>query len=253
MEDRYENLDLGPQNDGEPAVVETAEPVVEEAPAVEQQAEEEVVHEEPKKKTGLQRMREKLQKQDEQIRQLLEMANQRKEPEKAEAPTSKPDISTFETYEEYLEALTDWKADQKSSEKIRELETKRERERLEAQKAEQAKTIQQRFQEARTKYADFDDVMDDDLQASAAVLTACEDSPAVADLAYYFSKNPDELNRLNHMSPIAVAREIGKLEVKLTEPNKPTKPVTKAPEPIKPVGGKVPVAKHFDTDRYEIY
>lgn len=54
-------------------------------------------------------------------------------------------------------------------------------------------------------------------------------------LGYYFGKFPDELVKLNKMSPIQAAKAIGALEPRLT-PSKP-KTATSAPAPARQVSG----------------
>ena len=59
------------------------------------------------------------------------------------------------------------------------------------------------------------------------------ESDAAHDIAYHLGKNPDVARKLSAMNPVHAARELGKLEARLTEP----KPVTNAPDPYRPVRG----------------
>lgn len=59
------------------------------------------------------------------------------------------------------------------------------------------------------------------------------ESEAAHDIAYHLGKNPEVARKLSAMHPVQAARELGKLEARLTEP----KPVTKAPDPHTPVRG----------------
>jgi hypothetical protein len=98
-------------------------------------------------------------------------------------------------------------------------------------------TFKERADVARKSIKDFDEVTKaatmspQDPEVIRLILTS-EKGP---ELAYYLSKNPNVVKRLNEMPPISAAREIGKLEaqVSLATP----KTVTKAPEPIEPLKG----------------
>ena len=70
---------------------------------------------------------------------------------------------------------------------------------------------------------------------SASAIDAAE---APGKILHYLAKNPDEAERIASLSPGKQAREIVRLDEKLAKP--PVKP-SKAPEPIKPVGGKTAV------------
>jgi hypothetical protein len=63
------------------------------------------------------------------------------------------------------------------------------------------------------------------------------ESPDAHKVIHYLGQeaNLDEAARILHMSPVQQARELTRLEIKLSQPPAP-KPVSKAPEPIKPVG-----------------
>ena len=54
------------------------------------------------------------------------------------------------------------------------------------------------------------------------------------DLAYWLGSNPKEADRISRLSPLLQAREIGKIEAKITaEPVQ--KKTSTAPDPIRPV------------------
>jgi hypothetical protein len=60
---------------------------------------------------------------------------------------------------------------------------------------------------------------------------------------YELAKNRKEYERINSLNALAMAREIGKIEAKLsrsktTEAQEEIKKITKAPAPLKPVGSK---------------
>lgn len=101
---------------------------------------------------------------------------------------------------------------------------------------------QERQREARSGISDFDQVMKAaaNLKVSPAVGQLLLESEKSAVIEYHLAKNPDALDRLNAMSPLGAAKEIGRLEDRLSLPNPKT--ATKAAPPIKsPKGGASPV------------
>ncbi len=152
------------------------------------------------------------------------------------APDAKPREEDFETGTAYIEALTDWKYDQR-----------RKAENVETQAAElkkQQKSQQDAFQakqvEFRKVQPDYDDVMvDSEAPISPAMGHEIIDSAHSAAILYFLAKNPDEAEKLSQLtSPTAVARAIGRIEARLPSGNaeaKP-KPITGAPAPITPSG-----------------
>jgi hypothetical protein len=66
------------------------------------------------------------------------------------------------------------------------------------------------------------------------------------DLAYWLGSNPKEADRISRLSPLLQAREIGKIEAKLSF-DPPKKKTTSAPEPIRPVGARTANPGVIDT------
>lgn len=152
---------------------------------------------------------------------------------------AKPTVEQFESYEEFVEALTDWKVELKDVRKTVEAERKNIAEKQQTI-AEQHST---RVQTAKAKYEDFDDVTSslDGIMVPMVTIEVIQESEVSADLFYYLGQHPDEAKKLQTLSVPAQLREIGKLEARLEkkpEPEIPAKRVTQAPEPIKPVGNK---------------
>lgn len=69
------------------------------------------------------------------------------------------------------------------------------------------------------------------------------ESEAAHDIAYHLGKNPDVARKLSAMNPVHAARELGKLEARLSEP----KPVTKAPDPYRPARGAATPAPKIES------
>lgn len=242
----------------DPADSDTADPEAKEQEGEKEEPESKDASEKdgPKKKGGWQRRIEKLVSQREEERRKnaelearlarLEAAGGRgsekpAEPSKDAEPAGKPSPESFETHAEYVEALTDWKIEQRDK-AIKEQAAKAQ---LETEHGKLIQAHSQRVQAFAEKTPDYDEtIMNlDDVPVTAAfeqIILESENGPA---LLYELAKDPKEAKRIARLSPLAAARELGKVEARLTahaqEPRKQeSKPVTKAPRPIAPVGGK---------------
>lgn len=96
--------------------------------------------------------------------------------------------------------------------------------------------------EARAKFADFDAVIAEGgvyVSPEIADMIVASDSPA--ELAYTVAKDPTLAARLSAMPLIEAARELGRVEARMTAPKPRIE--TKAPDPISPVKGKAGAAR----------
>lgn len=148
----------------------------------------------------------------------------------------KPTQDNFATYEEYFEAMADYKAEQKYAE----LQQREQKKTSEARnKAEQEKYSE--FQAdliavGERKYDDFEEVVaNNQTPISDIAYHAILESDIRADIVYHLAKNQEVAEKISKLSPYAQAKEIGKLEDKLLA--KPTPKASDAPDPLKPVGG----------------
>ena len=156
-------------------------------------------------------------------------------------PEGKPDVSQFQSYEDYLEALADWK----SETKINALRAESERSQRSHSQAQAIKTFDSKADKTREKYDDFDAVaLDPSLTVSPPMTDAIMESEIGPEILYFLGNNQTEAKRIAALSPFAAAREIGRLEAKLL--SKPVKKASSAPEPIKPVGSKEQATKDPD-------
>lgn len=209
----------------------------------------------PKKKGGFQRRIDKLNaaKADAQReaeywkRVALEKqvaGESKKESVESKTPVTaegKPNPDHFETHAEYVEALTDWKTEQK----LKERDQKLEKSKLETEQEKILKSYTERVESFKKATADFEDVLAevDDVITSPTVTQIIVESENGPALAYELAKNREEFERINKLPPLAAARELGRIESKIaakaTEEKKPEpKKTTKAPQPITPVGSK---------------
>lgn len=149
----------------------------------------------------------------------------------------KPKPETFATTEDYVEAVSEWKARQIMQETLTAQEAKRQEATQRQQQQEMAKQWEAKAEKAEEKYDDFDEVAYNPRtpisQPMAELIHASDMGP---DLAYYFGKNPDDAARIAQLDPIRAAKEIGKLEVKVATLTQ-QKPVSRASPPINPIRG----------------
>ncbi len=138
-----------------------------------------------------------------------------------------PQADQFESTEAYAEAL----AVRKAEELIKQRELQEHRAAVEDAYAE-------REEDARVKYDDFEQVAyNPKLRITDAMAETIKASAVGPDLAYWLGSNPKEADRISRLSPLLQAREIGKIEAKLSaEPIQ--KKTTSAPDPIRPVGAR---------------
>jgi hypothetical protein len=153
-------------------------------------------------------------------------------------PPTAPSIAQFSTYEEYERAKDEYL--------VKKAKWEVKQETIQQEQGRQAQALDQNWAQkmdtARLKYDDFDDVVRNPMFVQSDPVTfLVKDSEVGADLAYYLGTHLKETAKINNLPPHLAAKEIWKIEMKLTAP-KPAeskKVISMAPDPIKPV---VPVA-----------
>lgn len=164
--------------------------------------------------------------------QGLAEAGGRGAPEGAEpkAKDGPPKQEQFETYDEYLRALTRHEIG---------VEMAQERHRLtaEMEHREARGGFEQRAEAFRQKHADFDQVaFNEDLEISGAMRDAILNSQDGAELAYHLGKNPEEASRIARLNPYHQMLELGRISARIAAPPPaPPRPASAAPAPITPV------------------
>ena len=142
----------------------------------------------------------------------------------------------FESPEAYAEALAYQKAE--------ELLAKREAAKQQSQVLE---SYQEREEAARDKYDDFEQVAyNPKLPITDVMAETIQSSDIGPELAYYLGSNPKDAERISRMTPLAQAKEIGKIEAKLVN-DPPVKRTTSAPAPISPVTARSSGSPSHDT------
>jgi len=202
---------------------------------------------EPEKEPTIKDLMDRLNQQETQI----DKANKRTQylqrkltrgqtPEKIESK-SKPDELDFETNSEFVEALTDWKVDQREITKAAT--------RAEQSSKEREKDFFSVIDSGAEKYKDFNEVARKTPEQGGPtvnenMLEAMIDCVNAMDIAYFLGQNVDESKRISNLSPIGAAREIGKIEAMFSGGGKhavPQKTKTKTATPSKPIEGKTKV------------
>lgn len=233
---------IAPAPDAEPteieAVAETE--VVEES----ESSTEEVQAEETPKAKGVQKRLDELtrnwreeQRRAQKLEQMLEQVISRPQEQKPEPvapaqPQGEPKLEQFQTYEEYVSALADYKADQK----LRQFEEQIRQREQQTQQQAKLQEFQGRLQAAKTEMPDFDEVaLNPSLPVSdtmAELIREMDDGPRVL---YALGKSPDVAARIASLPPTLAAVELGRFAVKASLPQPKT--VTNAPPPVNPLSG----------------
>lgn len=155
-------------------------------------------------------------------------------PAQSDAP-GKPVLKDFPDYESWVEAVADWRAEQKIEARIKAEAEKTQKAHEERTRAERARYFQERVVEKGSElYEDFEDVvLNEKLTITDAMAKAFAEMDQGPVVAYYLGEHPDEAARIAGLSDYAQMRELDKIAATLTKPAAPTK----APEPIKPNRG----------------
>ena len=171
-----------------------------------------------------------------------ELLREVQQPKAAESD-SKPLAENYQDYAKYLEDLAEYKA----REIVR--RTREETAQAEAKKSEQYELQRLNDRNAEImeigneKYEGFEDIpartashlASKGLRLTQPFVNALMEADNAPEIIVYLGDNPAEAERIARLSAFAQAKEVGKLEEKLKAP--PQKQISKAPEPIKPVGG----------------
>lgn len=177
--------------------------------------------------------------------ELDAIRRQQVQPQAAQAPSSSegaPTPDQFQSYEQYLEAKAEWKAEQKVSEVLRRQQESTRQQSAQAEQAKLRATWEQRVDAASDAYDDFDEVaLAPDLPISGPMAEAIQRAEKGADVLYYLGKHRDVASQLASMDAFSAAIRIGEIAATLARPV--PKKTTSAPPPINPVGARATAAK----------
>jgi hypothetical protein len=191
------------------------------------------------------RQREEWKRQAEQwqqmaARQPVETAPSA-QPEMPAGPP-KPRSDDYETYDEYEDALADWKVEKKWHQ-LQQKQILQTRQQL----------IQSWTTKAEAKYPDWKMVFHNSLPVTQTMADVLLESEIGVELGYHLGKNPLEAARIAALPPHLQGRELGKLEAKIANAPPPQRNQTNAPTPTSPVGGRETPAKNPEDMSYEEY
>lgn len=232
-------------------------PPVKTAPESEPDDSQETDESQPSRPSSRQRRIDKLTRENAELQRRLEALTPQAAPPPAapvETPAAagRPVLKDFQTLEEYTEALTEWKINQ------REAAQQAEHEKRAAQAA--AKALQDSWSAkdaaAAKAHPDYRELMDaTEIPEGPGVLAARQallEEDNGAEILYWLASRPAELKRIAALPPTKAVLEIGKLAVALTSPSSPEnhKPkVTSAPRPPAPLShGTVRTADNIYDD-----
>lgn len=154
-------------------------------------------------------------------------------PKVPEAPPAKPRLEQFETFEQYEAANEEYL--------IQAAEFRIGQKYLQAQRMDAAATVAEKFQrridEASREDPQLLDIVNDrTLPVSRDMVPLIQESEQAPEILRWLNTNRREAQRIASLgSPIAIAREFGRIEAELRLAPKPEPPkrVSAAPEPIK--------------------
>ncbi len=197
------------------------------------------------KRRTAEREAETLKKENESLRKEAES---RKETSAAEetketSAAGKPKVDDYADYADFMEALSEWKSKDIIAAERKKWEAEKAEEAANTATEQQQKVIDGSLEEGRKKHEDFDKVaMAENIPYSQAMIEVVTESDKFTEIAYYLGQNLDEADRISRLSPLAAAKEIGKIEANLTS-GKTTKKLTAAQPPITPLKATEVVGK----------
>jgi hypothetical protein len=171
----------------------------------------------------------------------------------ATEPNAKPQPSQYKSYDDYVEALTDWKTDQKLQAREAEHQTKARTQAETSKATERDQALADRLMSDGRDVEDFEDVMQTitapGFPISAAMRDYLEDAERPALVAQWLSENPDRARLFYGMNSAKATRELDKVAATLAKPVQ----VSKAPPPGPTVGGRTVVSSSPEDQSMEEY
>ena len=220
------------------------EPQVKTAPESEPDDSQETEDQPPQRPSSRQRRIDRLTRENAELQKRLEAFEQRPAPaavapvETPPAVPGRPDLKDFKTLEEYTEAVTDWKLNQREAQK------RADDEKRVAQTAAQAlqDSWAAKDDAAARAHPDYRELMDStEIPVGPGVLAARQallEEENGAEILYWLAGRPAELKKIAALSPAKAILEIGKLAASLapsTSPENPRPKVSSAPRPPSPL------------------
>ena len=193
--------------------------------------------EEPRKRTGAEKLKFKLE------RERAEKAELQRQLDEARKPTPKaedaPKLEDYEDYTEFNRAMARYEVKQA----LKENEETSKQQKLREQRESQQKGFDARAQEFAKTTPDYVEAVDDLMDSGVVtpmLSQAVVESELGPQLAYYFAQNPEEAAKVSKMGYGEMNRYLGKLETRFE--SKPAAKTTNAPPPITPARGSTGTA-----------
>jgi len=206
----------------------------------------------PKRTGGFQRKIERLVRENEYLaRRFHELAQQQRQPQPPQQPQQpavaqdgRPRQDQFDSYDEYLDKLTDWKLEAR----LADMQAQQAQRQRIAQDQERITGWQQRVGQFKSEAPDFEDVLEsvDHIQLTPVLQQVITSDPLGPKLAYELARHPEELARIASLDYLGATFALGEFKARLSSlqrepaktaaPSSGVKPVSRAPNPIRPVG-----------------
>lgn len=213
-------------------VIDETEPEPERVPKGVQKRIDEITREKYEERRERQRAQDRADRLEQEL-QSIRNGSQQQQPRALANGAPDPEQYPAGRYDpDYLEALTDYKVQQR-------FDAQRENATIQ----ERRNSLQQAEAKARETYTDYDQASEEFLTHPLAKvptftnLVLESDNPT--EIAYYLGKNPVELDKISEMTASQAARYIGRIEASLAEKTTDVavKKASSAPKPISALSG----------------
>lgn len=177
-------------------------------------------------------------------RALEKERQERQEALTTTAETTEPSIDDFNTHQEYVEAVSNWKAEKIVQEKQDEFSKQQEQQKMQALSMERAKIaneqeteylkVNPRYKASKSEFEGFISTAKVDPQVESAIVQMAYKGDVPSLIDYFGSNNGeriDELESIIKLSSAEAAVEIYKIQQKLVTPKKEDK--KPLPKPVK--------------------
>ena len=141
--------------------------------------------------------------------------------------SGKPKREDYGPDEDYVEALTDWKLEQRLPVAFQRISEQQQEQAVRSKFIESEQAVKGKYTDYDTVIAGASNVMIPEF-CSAAILNSANG----ADIRYHLAKNPDIANSLSQMHPYAALMKIGELSAQISSEKVAPKKVPQAPPPI---------------------
>jgi hypothetical protein len=217
--------------------------------------EEETEPDEPKRLTRNQRLQRKAARLSTMVaEQAAELERLRQATDKSDAESEPKEADYNGDWTKFQADYAAWRAAKTVSQKFTEREQRDAEQRLRERRQEAADEFLERSEQIKAAVSDFDEVIGAFEKSGGKfaphVVEELMESEKGPMLAYTLAKSPGLAAQLNALSPRDAAREIGRLEAKVSLPQ--PKKQTQAPAPLSTItGGAAPTKSLVDLAKSE--